>query len=198
MKIHRVLCAAGLMTAATWALGGCYTGSVYEDSSSRTLVPPTNSRTQTIVGQGEALVGSMGEYSNFNTGDSEMRITTSRSGATSASQVLSSVRLDAEDTRVNRWVMTQLTVYGGLLNPMFTPGMTATFNTQSNTGVGVQVLGCSGPQRGNYTFDHSATQVTVHVEAGPRDNSRRMTFDANFQGPTGPQVVHGSFVYDTE
>lgn len=196
MNIHRVMCAAGFAVLSAWASAGCYVGDRWNDDSSRVdLVPPTDPTTaSTVVGQGGAFVGSLGQFDDFVTGETEMRITTSRSGST----VNSSVRLDAVDAAERRWVMTQLTVSGGLLNPTFTPGMTATFSSASAAAVGVRVLGCSGPARGDYTYDHTADRVTVRVEEGPRENSRRMVFDATFSGPSGPQTLRGSFVYDTE
>ncbi|HEY4223980.1 MAG TPA: glycerate kinase [Myxococcota bacterium] len=62
----------------------------------------------------------------------------------------------------------------------------------------VTALGCSGPRRNDYTFDHPAEQVTVAVSAGPTADTRRMDFDAQFAGPSGEQHVTGSFVFDTQ
>jgi hypothetical protein len=104
------------------------------------------------------------------------------------------------------WVMTGVTVTGGLDHPDLVPGTIHTFNDETRAAaysstygetLSVDVLGCSGPTQGNYTYDSHANEVVVQVEDGLYENERVFYFTARFDNYGTVQTTTGSFTYDT-
>jgi hypothetical protein len=60
----------------------------------------------------------------------------------------------------------------------------------------VRVLGCSGPSRGNFTYDRNADTVTIDVMPGSAPDTRRMVFKATYTNGAATQQVQGSFEYE--
>ncbi len=192
-----------LVVSGAWALGGCYYGSDgiggEEASDGPTVTAPRggtggtrgSTGSEVVVGSAERFAGDLGTVTGFAVPGAEMRVT--QSGSTA------SVRIDAENTSARWWAMTVLTIGGGLNHPSLQPGTQLRFQrgrSAAASGLSVSVLGCSGPRRDNFTYDANAESVEVNVEEGPTPDTRRIVFDAEFNGPRGPQQVHGSFVYD--
>lgn len=194
-----------LVTLGAVGMGGCY----YDFSDDRDDRPPSagsfNSgpaptlNTTRWTGRATDFRGDMGTVRGF--GGAEATITGSDYGDAS-----SSVRIDAENTSARWWAMTQFSVSGSLSHPSLVPGAHLVFNARTRaaarptagaTPLFMSVLGCSGPRLNNYTYDRNADEVTVDVSAGPTEDTRVLAFDAEFAGPSGPQHVTGSFVYET-
>lgn len=198
------------VAAGALALGGCYydfsdgrdrdtasTGARAPDTVSEPT--PSGGSITRWTGQAELFRGDLGSVRGFEGANAE--ITASDYGTSS-----SSVRIDAENTAARWWAMTQFSVSGSLHHPRLVPGARLVFNAQTRASYGgsagatalyVSVLGCSGPRRNQYTYDHSADEVTISVSEGPAPETRRIDFDAKFTGTGGEQHVTGSFVYET-
>jgi len=177
--------------AASLALGGCF--QFYEERSGSSSTPRTSTTPSgyyNMVGEADLLQGAMGNVTSFTHASPEMRITGSSTSAT--------VRLDASNTTTRWWVMTNLTITGGLGHAALQPGAHLVF-TRSAPSVGglrVSVLGCSGPMRPNYTYDRTADTVTVDVMPGSAPDTRRMVFKATYANGAATQQVQGSFEYE--
>jgi hypothetical protein len=99
------------------------------------------------------------------------------------------LRIDSEGR--GWWVMSSINVTGDLAGAAFAPGTHRVFTSgtysESNN---VSVIGCSGPEYGNYTFDGPADEVTIDVtDLG--GGLRRMSFEARFGG----ELTTGSVDY---
>ncbi len=105
-------------------------------------------------------------------------------------------RLTATDAP-GRWqMMAQLELATPLTDAMWAPGTrrTITFGDRATARAEVvQAIACSGPARGEYTFDSQPREVTVQVAAGATPESRVVTFSQTFTDPS--QVVTGTFEY---
>lgn len=191
MTIKLALSAA-FVSVVSLAMGGClYFPSSNSDRSGGASGPSTYSSTgSTQVGQAELLQGSMGNVASFASAEPELQITTFSSSAR--------VRIDALNPSERWWAMTSLTIAGGLDHPSLQPGAHLTFSGSTATadGLRVSVLGCSGPSRNNYTYDHNAQTTTVDVMPGSDPTHRRMVFTAVFVNGTQTQQVQGSFEYE--
>lgn len=188
----------GLLPVVALALSLPSTGCFYRFGDGRDDVddappaPYSSGSTTTTIGQAESMSGSLGTTRDFSTTNVEMRLTQS-SG-------MSGVRLDTLDAH-GRWVMNSLTFSGanGVYNPMFSPGARLSFRGGSTVdGVRVSVLGCTGPSRNNFDWDHSTSTVDVTVTDGPSPDSVRVTYVASFSDGTGSHEVRGTFIRDPE
>jgi hypothetical protein len=192
----RIAFAVPFTLAAALALGGCFqfaterSGAGGSSTSTRTPSTPSASSYYNEVGEADVLQGAMGNVASFSQQSPEMRITGSRTSAT--------VRIDAADTTARWWVMTNVTVTGGLNHTALQPGAHLVFTRTAPTvnGLRVSVLGCSGPMRPNYTYDRTADTVTVDVLPGSAPDTRRMVFKAVYANGTATQQVQGSFEYE--
>jgi len=68
----------------------------------------------------------------------------------------------------NWWTMNGVTIEGGIDHPELVDGATLTFHQDDRYYGGsgslyVSVLGCSGPETGNWDYDRTAEEVTVTV-----------------------------------
>jgi hypothetical protein len=100
------------------------------------------------------------------------------------------IRLDSEG--LDWWVMSSLSITGDLAGDDFAPGTHRVYTSgvADPTGTNVDVLGCSGPSYGNYTFDTHAGSVEVTVsEVAP--GVRHLDFVTGY----GDQVTRGGFDY---
>lgn len=116
--------------------------------------------------------GSMGDIRNFSGAATQL------SG--SYAPAYSNLRVDSEGPF--GWVMSSINVSGDLAGPSFAPGTRRTYisGVAPDSGdTSVSVVGCSGPEFGNYTFDNSAEETEISIEqlAG---NNRRMNFTLTF------------------
>jgi hypothetical protein len=130
--------------------------------------------------------GSMGNIRNFTGAATQL------SGSYSSSY--SNLRLDSEGSF--GWVMSSINVTGDLASAAFAPGTHRTYinglaTTGTEDGTSVSVIGCSGPEFGNYTFDGppAETEITIEQLAG---NNRRMNYTLTFDDGA---VTTGSVVY---
>jgi hypothetical protein len=190
MMIKSALSVTFALTASL-ALGGCF--QFVEEGSGSSSTRGTNSTPTgyyNMVGEAELLQGAMGNVPSFTHASPELRITGSTTNAT--------VRLDAVNTSARWWVMTNLTVTGGLGHAALQPGAHLVFTRTSPTvgGLRVRVLGCSGPSRGNFTYDRNADTVTIDVMPGSAPDTRRMVFKATYTNGAATQQVQGSFEYE--
>ena len=190
-----------LVTLGSLGMGGCY----YDFGDDRDTPGPsapgaTGSASSAIhrTARTDSFRGDLGTVQGFD-----------GVGATLAGTdygTSSTVRIDAENTTDRWWAMTQLSVTGTLHHASLVPGAHLVFASRSRvtgasagaTPLFMSVLGCSGPRHGQYTYDHTAEQVTVDVSEGPTADTRRLAFDAQFAGPGGEQHVTGSFVYEPQ
>ena len=182
-----------LVTLGAMGMGGCY----YDFSDEGDDARPSSSATR-WSGRADTFRGDLGTVEGF---DGTQATLSGTDYGTS-----SSVRIDAENTDARWWAMTQLSISGTLRHPSLVPGAHLVFNRSNRTtrtGAGaaalfMSVLGCSGPRLNQFTYDQGAEEVTVDVSAGPTEDTRRLAFDAKFNGPTGEQHVTGSFVFETQ
>lgn len=91
------------------------------------------------------------------------------------------------------WVMSAINISGDLAGPEFAPGTSRRFTSRVwNSGEpSVSVVGCSGPEYGNYTFDAAGEEVEISVQSLP-NGMRRMAYTVRFLDGL---VTHGSFDY---
>ena len=61
-------------------------------------------------------------------------------------------------------------------------------------GLGVSAVGCSGPARGNYTFDAHPERVVIHVLPGDTPTGKVVSFAAYWDSSS--QVVTGTCTFD--
>lgn len=106
------------------------------------------------------------------------------------------VRLDSEGD--DWWVMTSISISNVDLDAL-EPGIvyaTATSGVYEGEDPQIDVLGCSGPSFGNYTFDTHAQRAELEVE-DLGDGSRRVIYRAWFDrgDGDGDQLAEGSFDY---
>lgn len=188
------LISASLVASMSLSLGGCFLMTL-ERSGTRSDTPspaPTynSSSSNTEVGQAEMLQGNLGNVTSFSSRAPELSIRRSTGSAY--------VRIDALDGSARWWAMNALTVTGGLTHASLQPGAHLSFSstTASVSGLRVSVLGCSGPARNNYTYDHPADRVDVDVMEGSEPNTNRMVFTAYFRNGSAMQSVQGSFEYE--
>lgn len=202
MTHTRWIAGALALTLGSLAMGGCYYdfGHDRDDPSPTTAgsYPGSSSSATRWTGRADTFRGDLGNVTRFD--DSQATITGSDYGTSS-----SSVRIDAENTDARWWAMTQLSFSGSLHHPDLVPGARLVFSrtrrpssSSGATPLFVTVLGCSGPRRDSFTYDHPADEVTVVVSAGPTADTQRLSFDATFAGPDGEQHVNGSFVYEPQ
>ena len=92
--------------------------------------------------------------------------------------------------------MSSINISGDLAGPAFAPGTHRVFTSAvyEEGEPTISVTGCSGPEYGNYTFDASAGDVEITVQALP-SGMRRMDFTVTFHDGT---TTHGSFDYRIE
>jgi hypothetical protein len=178
-----------LVTAAA-ALTGCIgfperSWSREDVSWSEPASPPADSYwTSNVEITNGQLAGSMGAYHGFS------EVAYRQAGYSDS--YYADVTLDAGR---DFWVMTRLSIEGGLAHPALVPGASFEFDGygySTEGGVYISALGCSGPSEGNFEFDESAQHLTVQVEAGPTASQRVIRFNATFSD--GATVV-GSFGY---
>jgi hypothetical protein len=191
MTIKLALSAA-FVAAFSLVAGGClyYPSSHSDARTGSDYVPPSTSTTLNQVGQAEMLQGSLGNVASFSAASPELRIT--------GSTTYANVRIDALNTAERWWAMNSLTISGGLNHAALRVGahLTFTSSTPSTSGLRVSALGCSGPARNNYTYDHTAQSVTVDVLPGSEEGRNRMVFTAVYVNGSQTQQVQGSFEYD--
>jgi len=196
-----------LLPIGALVMGGCYYD--FDDDGDRADAPPSTrsdyggSPSTNAVrwsGRADTFRGDLGQVEGFD--GAQATIAGSDYGTSS-----SSVRIDAENTADRWWAMAQLSVTGSLHHPSLVPGAHMVFNSRNRAvtrptsgapALHVSVLGCSGPRLNQFNYDRSADEVVVDVSAGPTEDTRRLTFDATFAGPSGEQHVTGSFVFDTQ
>lgn len=99
------------------------------------------------------------------------------------------LRIDSEGR--GWWVMSSISVTGDLAGAAFAPGTHRVFTSGTySADENVSVIGCSGPEYGNYTFDGPADEVTIDVtDLG--GGQRRMSFVARY----GSETTRGSVDY---
>ena len=101
-----------------------------------------------------------------------------------------SIRLDS--TGAGWWVMSTINISGDLAGPAFAPGTRRTFTSGVYVGdAWVTVVGCSGPELGNYTFDSSGYEVEISVQSLP-SGMRRMSYEVRFSDGA---LTRGAFDY---
>jgi len=107
-----------------------------------------------------------------------------------------SVRLDAVDNSARWWVMQAVTFQGDTTRPQLVPGTVIDTGNPDTIppGVVLYATGCSGPARGNYTFDDHPERMLMRVEDGPTADTVRVYFRAWYGGFSDQQVT-GWFDY---
>ncbi len=190
MTTLRLLLSTTFAATLSLALGGCFYFPNTRDDEPVPAPAPYDDDTPTQVGQAEVFQGTLGNIGRFSKQSPELRI--------SGGSTYGTVRIDAVDTTARWWAMTNLSFNGGLSHPALVPGAHLVFDgsRRSISGLSVSALGCSGPSRGNYTYDHEADSVVIDVLDGSRPDSRRMVFTSTYTHDSGRQVVQGSFEYD--
>lgn len=111
------------------------------------------------------------------------------------------VRLDSQGA--DWWVMTSITISGASLDELEPDVVYATetsgvYDGETEDGPSVNIVGCSGPELGNYTYDTSAQRTELEVQ-DLGDGSRRVFYRAWFvpSGGGDLQLAEGSFDYRT-
>lgn len=130
-----------------------------------------------------ALSGSMGEISGFTGGSSTVM------GNFDASSAW--VRIDADGP--SWWAMTALTLDGDLMGPDYAPGTHRQYISgivsDDPSAPSADVMGCSGPAHGDYTYDSHSQNVEIWVTGTTAQ--RHLRYQVTFDG----QVTEGSFDY---
>jgi len=184
----------GLVAAMAMAAGGCFGfetgrsgGSSWSGDSIYPDAPPPGERfgfTGEFAVRGGQLEGSLGPIEGFSAEAYE------QTGFSEAGW--SEVVLHAG---TGYWVMTGLSVEGGLEHPALAPGARLEFPRDADLGLSIDVLGCSGPSRDVFDYDEHAQRVQVEVQEGAVPGERVLLFRAIFDDSGSPQVVEGSFGY---
>lgn len=127
------------------------------------------------------LSGSMGEIRDFRGGTSTIEGHFDPAGTW--------VRVDADGP--SWWAMTGLTLDGDLMGPDYAPGTHRQYVSGivsgDPTAPGADVMGCSGPAHGDYTYDTHSQTVELWVTG--TSASRHLRYEVNFDG----QITEGSF-----
>lgn len=175
-------------------LGGCRlfpswgsrSGSGYSSSG-------TGSTTSDLIVENGHQSGDMGDIEGYSAS------TFQEQGYTSDGYT--NVRLDSEGD--GWWVMASITITNGDLDSLepdvvYATATSGVYDGESEDGPSVNVLGCSGPTFGNYTYDTTAQRSELEVQ-DLGDGTRRVFYRAWFQPSTGGelQLAEGSFDYRT-
>ena len=90
------------------------------------------------------------------------------------------------------WVMARLEFANrsDLLGDAWAPGSIHTINRGSSEGDIRDVVGCSGPRHGNFTFDQHPPDVEIVVSEGPNEEAREFEFVLEF---ANGEITHGGF-----
>ena len=89
------------------------------------------------------------------------------------------------------WVMARLMFGNGdLLGDEWAPGTIHTINSGRGDGQMRDVVGCSGPRHGNFTFDAHPPEVEIEVIATPGGGARNFEFTLEF---ANGEITHGGF-----
>jgi hypothetical protein len=150
---------------------------------------PYGRTTAALTVQNGSQSGDMGDIRGFSGAASN------RGGGDYYDSTFSSIRLDS--TGEGWWVMSAINISGDLAGPAFAPGTHRTFTSGVYDGDGepsVAVVGCSGPEFGNFTFDSSGSEVEITVQSLP-SGMRRMEYEVRFSDGA---VTRGSFDYRIE
>lgn len=107
----------------------------------------------------------------------------------------SEVELNAVNASAGWWVMTRLTFDRPLTDPRWRLDQTYSLSSgvRGTDGVTAQALSCSGPRRGQFTFDSSPSRITMRMHEGTRPDTRMVTFVEYWSD--SPDVVTGSFEF---
>lgn len=186
---HSLALALALVTVGCYDPSGARTAFRGLGDSTDTLTTPpvpgvTPPGALAPIQAGSSLAGSLGDVRDFSVDNVEVRV--DNAGR--------QVRLDTVNGPGATWLMTQLTFRVSLSDPSWTttPVQTFTLGGAPSSGL-TSVIACSGPRRGNYTYDGSPSRVTVHVEPGDAPGSRVVTFAQYWNDRS--HVVTGSFEY---
>jgi hypothetical protein len=175
MHRHTPLLGSVLLVALAAAATGCdiVPGTPAGPSWHDPTATPARFDPSTPLAQRVMLVGEMGSE----TAVLSPNVATT---ASSVSPYSSSVRIDAEDVSNRWWVMTSVSFGHSLSELAALP-----IGTEVS---GNSVMGCSGPRHGDYTFDHTTSEVLLHVEQGANPTTRLLRFWAAWGG----QSVEGA------
>jgi hypothetical protein len=109
------------------------------------------------------------------------------------------VRLDSQGE--GWWVMASITISGADLDELepdivYATETSGVYDGETDEGPSVNLVGCSGPTFGNYTYDTSAQRTELEVQ-DLGDGSRRVFYRAWFAPSDGGdlQLAEGSFDY---
>jgi hypothetical protein len=183
----------GLVAAMGMAASGCFgfeiegrEGSGWSGGSAYPDAPPRGSVgfTGDLDVRGGQLAGALGPIDGFSAEAYEQR--------GFHEEGWSEVTLHAG---TGYWVMTALSVEGGLEHPSLAPGARLEFPRDAQPGLSVSVLGCSGPAREVFDYDEDAQRVQIEVQSGASPGERVLLFRAVFDNAGTSQVVEGSFSY---
>lgn len=176
-----------LLLSTALFMGGCWRFPFFSSSRSTDttdIYPSYATETLTLSNGNQA--GDMGDIRAFDGAASRHSGYYDTYGA--------NLRLDSEGA--DWWTMSSINVTGDLASAAFAPGTRRTYTSGTYDGANnVSVTGCSGPSYGNYTYDHSADEVTIEIESLGGD-SRRMHFETIYTTYDGVrQVTTGSVDY---
>lgn len=159
---------------------------------------PTHATTIDAYAIAATMHGAMGAIDGIASRDADVSI--------SGTPSLTVVRIDAEDRAAGKWAMTRFTIRGGLDQSALQPGAHFTYEpasvgsssaSRSPTALLSAVVGCSGPERDQYTYDHAPSHMDVTVERGSTPTALRLVYSANFVHTMGAnQTVTGTFEYE--
>lgn len=152
--------------------------------------PPTYEEPGTVMVDQGTVRGDLGSVEGFS-GDAWLQQAYGSPGYTS-------VELQ---TQGSGWAtMALLSFEGGIDHGALTPGAHLEFDLQSygltydgTSSLFVTVVGCSGDQPNDWSFDQTATSVTIDVSAGSTPDRVRIDFTARFDYAGRTQVITGSF-----
>lgn len=130
------------------------------------------------------MSGTMGNVSNFSNGTTQVE-------AQYLDANSSWVRIDTDGS--GWWAMAALQLNGDIMGPDYAPGT----HRQYISGVvegdpsapSTDVMGCSGPSHGDWTFDQHTQNVEIWVTG--TNALRHLEYQLDFDG----QIVNGSFDY---
>ncbi len=181
--MNRKLSSLLLLSMALF-MGGCWRFPFFSSSRSADTYEPYASASLTLSNGNQA--GDMGDIRAFDGAASRHSGYYDTYGA--------NLRLDSEGA--DWWTMSSINVTGDLTGAAFAPGTRRTYTSGTyDSANNVSVTGCSGPSYGNYTYDHTADEVSIEIE-DLGDGTRRMHFETIYTTYDGVrQVTTGSVDY---
>lgn len=174
-----------VLALGSLALPGCFLFDDDYDDYYYDPGEPVASTDGSLTVEASAQSGDMGEIRAY-AGDAV---------ASQASYYGTSTSLRLDSLGDNWWVMSYVNIYN--LDIVNAPAGTYTYTSATSDGTTpeVSVMGCSGPEYNNYTFDQTTSDAEVTI-VDNADGTRTLEWRARFEDYAGgSQLAEGTIVY---